>query len=73
MGINEKDVELSLTERERKALLALARISSGQQTFLSVLDADLLVAKGLADLFGKGQYVLTDEGRAFLSGLNPEK
>jgi len=68
-----KEEELALTEREKNALLALAKITSGQQTFLNVLDADLLVAKGLADLFGKGQYVLTDDGRDFLMHLNSKK
>jgi hypothetical protein len=70
MGADEKSEECTLTEREHKALLALAKISSGQQTFLNVLDADMLVRKGLADIFGKGQYVLTEQGSALIKKWN---
>lgn len=52
----------SLTARELTALLALKKISDGQVTFLNVLDADMLVRKGLAERFGKGQFVLTERG-----------
>jgi hypothetical protein len=58
--------DIQLTERERAALLALHRITNGEQAFINVPDADLLVRKGLADLYGKGQYVLTAKGESFL-------
>lgn len=57
---------LQLTERELAALLALKRLSEGGIAFLNVLDADLLVQKGFADLFGKGQFVLTTKGDAYI-------
>ena len=56
-------------DRELLALLALKRISGGEITFLNVLDADILVRKGLADRYGKGQFVLTDAGYALLKNL----
>lgn len=61
----------NLTERELLALLALKKITSGEVTFLNILDADILVSKGLADRFGKGQFILTDRGYEALkkSGL----
>lgn len=56
------DMSLNLNTKQQKALLALGQISEGNEVFLNVLDADELVILGLADLFGKGQFVLTDNG-----------
>lgn len=58
-----------LSQRELLALLALKKISGGGTAFLNVLDADLLVNKGLAERFGKGQFVLTEEGSALIKKL----
>jgi len=71
--MTENPAELKLTEREARALFSLARISCGEQAFLNVLDADDLVKKGLAEIFGKGQYVLTDAGEALLAKLGIKK
>lgn len=59
-------MNMQLSEREQRALQALEKISAGQLVFLNIPDADVLVAKGLAELFGKGQYVLTEKGRMVL-------
>ena len=61
-----------LTIREKNALLALGKISAGQQAFLNVIDADILVKKGLAERFGKSQFMLTDRGRALIGILQRE-
>jgi hypothetical protein len=58
---------MQLSESEWRALRALGTISDGSTTFLNVGDADLLVMKGLAERFGLGQFVLTDNGRDLLS------
>lgn len=63
----EETPELSL--RLQAALLALGRLSSGCQAFLDVLDGDALVRLGLADLYGKGQFVLTVKGEEMLDRL----
>lgn len=59
-----------LTAPERRALLALEKLTAGEETFLNVIDADALVRKGLAELFGKGQFILTDQGYRLLDTLN---
>jgi len=59
-----------LTSQERRALEALSRITAGDTTFLNVVDGDALVRKGLAELFGKGQFVLTDQGHQALEILH---
>lgn len=58
-----------LTKDEVRALLALKSISEGKDAFLNVIDGDNLVRKGLAELFGKGQFVLTAEGEEALKKL----
>lgn len=58
-----------LSPRELAALVALQKISAGESCFLNVLDADLLVRKGLAEMFGKGQFILTDEGHDLLKKI----
>lgn len=60
-------IVMQLTEAEWHALRALGDISDGNVTFMNVVDADALVAKGLAERFGLGQFVLTDQGRALLA------
>lgn len=62
---------MQLNDREQRALLALGKISAGQVAFLNIPDADILVRKGLAELFGKGQYILTEKGRAILAAVSP--
>jgi hypothetical protein len=57
---------MELTERQRRALQALGRISAGEAAFLSILDADDLVGLGLADRYCKGEFTLTDAGRELL-------
>ncbi|MEZ0260087.1 MAG: hypothetical protein ACAH80_03715 [Alphaproteobacteria bacterium] len=65
---------MDLTQAELRALLALGRISNGEENiFLNILDADRLVTKKLAERIGKGQYILTDEGHAMIAGLLPKK
>ncbi len=54
------------------ALLALGKLSEGKAAFLNVTDADELVKMGLADRFGKGQFVLTDQGRERLKRVIDE-
>ncbi len=58
---------MQLTESEWRALRALGTISGGNPAFLNVVDADALVVKGLAERFGLGQFVLTDQGRDLLA------
>lgn len=58
---------MHLTDSEWRALRALGAISDGNPTFLNVEDADLLAVKGLAERFGLGQFVLTDQGRDLLA------
>lgn len=62
---------MQLTESEWRALRALGNISGGNTTFLNVVDADVLVLKGLAERFGLGQFVLTDQGRDLLARAAP--
>lgn len=62
---------MQLTESEWRALRALGDISAGNTTFLNVVDADVLVLKGLAERFGLGQFVLTDQGRDLLARNAP--
>jgi hypothetical protein len=59
----------SLTKSNCYTLRTLGRISRGEETFLNVIDADKLVEIGLAERFGKGQYVLTAKGEETLSHL----
>lgn len=54
------------------ALLALGKLSEGKEAFLNVIDADELVELGLADRFGKGQFVLTEQGREHLKRVVDE-
>ncbi len=58
---------MQLTEPEWRALRSLGKISDGTTTFLNVVDADGLVMKGLAERFGIGQFILTDQGRVLLA------
>jgi hypothetical protein len=57
---------VELTKANIYALLALGRITQGQDSFLNVLDADDLVRLGFANRYGKGQYTLTEVGEVFL-------
>ncbi len=58
-----------LSPRELAALLIIKKISLGEIHFLNVLDADLLVERGLAERFGKGQFILSDQGRELLKQI----
>jgi len=60
---------VELTKQNCYALLALGRITGGEESFLNVLDADDLVRLGLADRYGKGQFALTQKGHEALTRL----
>lgn len=60
---------MDITAAELRALLALGKLSRGQDAFLNVIDADLLVDRKLAERIGKGQFILTEEGLALLARL----
>lgn len=63
---------MELTERQLRALKSLGEISAGKQTFLNVIDADELASLGLAERFGKGQFVLTSSGVQLLSSITED-
>lgn len=53
----------SLNERQIQALKTLEQFSMGNTAaFLNWADADTLLELGLAQSFGKGRYVITQEG-----------
>ena len=57
---------MKLSSDQLRAIRALERITMGEECFLNISDADQLVELGLADRFGKGQFVLTEAGRQLL-------
>jgi len=59
----------SLTKSNCYTLRTLGRICRGEVTFLNVIEADKLVELGLAERFGKGQYVLTARGEDVLETI----
>lgn len=58
-----------ITSQDLKALLALQKICSGEECFLNVIDGDRLVKNGFAEIYGKGQFVLTARGLEILKTI----